>query len=238
VRPLARRLLPPLGLAFGAALGAAASAQSLQQDTQLPIEITADALEVVQPDRVATFSGNVDAVQGELVLSADQLRVHYRGSGEDQADDAGQAPPAAGRAGSIRRIEAIGNVSIASPRETATGEVGVYDVVGNLVTLEGAVVLSRDDNVIRGERLEMDLSTGRSRVIAKATSAQGAPPEQRVRAIFTPSEEAPADRPAEPAARAPGSAGTGAAGGGERTSQGGVGRGPVPAPKPAPEPAG
>ena len=33
------------------------------------------SLEVVQDQQVATFTGNVDAVQGELVLSADQLRV-------------------------------------------------------------------------------------------------------------------------------------------------------------------
>ena len=52
-------------------------AQSLQHDSSLPIEITADSLEVLQDRKVATFTGNVDAVQGDLVLSADLLRVHY-----------------------------------------------------------------------------------------------------------------------------------------------------------------
>jgi lipopolysaccharide export system protein LptA len=153
-------------------------AQSLEHDTSLPIEITADSLEVLRNQQVATFTGNVDAVQGDMVLSADLLRVHYGG------DDA-SAPGPAG-AGSIRRIEAEGNVFLSSPRETAQGDAGVYDVASNQVTMEGGVVLTRDDNVVRGQRLEIDLVSGRSRMLAAVPSAEGGTPPQRVRALFTP----------------------------------------------------
>ena len=156
----------------------AVRAQVAQHDTNLPIEITADQLEVAQQQRVATFTGNVDAVQGELVLSADQLRVFYYGDGEDAR------PP--GTSGSIRRIEAEGNVFVSSPRETAQGKVGVYDVASNQLTLEGAVVLTQDDNVVKGERLEIDLVSGHSRMLAAIAASEGAEPAQRVRAIFTP----------------------------------------------------
>jgi lipopolysaccharide export system protein LptA len=159
-------------------------AQGFQQDTSLPIEITADTLEVVQPDQVATFTGNVDAVQGDLVLRADQLRVHYSGNQQE-----------GGSSGAIRRIEASGNVFLSSPRETAEGDIGVYDVASSSVTLDGAVVLTRGENVIRGEHLEIDLVTGRARVVGAGTSAEGAPPGERVRAIFTPAEDEP-DAPA------------------------------------------
>lgn len=178
----AARLVPPLALALLGTQPWPAGAQSLQHDTGLPIEITADALEVLQADRVATFTGNVDAVQGELVLSADQLRVHYR-SGDEPEEEAAAAQD---NSGTIRRIEALGNVFLTSPQETAQGEVGVYDVAGNQVTLEGSVVLTRDDNVIRGQRLEMDLATGRSRMLAAVPSGEGGAPPERVRAIFTP----------------------------------------------------
>ena len=47
----------------------------------------------------------------------------------------------------------MGNVFMSSPEETAQGEFGVYDVDGALLTLEGSVVLTRDENVVRGERL-------------------------------------------------------------------------------------
>jgi lipopolysaccharide export system protein LptA len=156
-------------------------AQGFQHDTSLPIEITADTLEVVQPDRVATFTGNVDAVQGDLVLRADELRVHYSGNEQGGGN--------AEETGAIRRIEATGNVFLSSPRETAEGDAGVYDVASSSVTLDGAVVLTRGENVIRGQHLEIDLVTGRARVLGAATSAEGAAPGERVRAIFTPAED-------------------------------------------------
>ncbi len=199
-RPLAARLAAPVALALLWAQVPTAGAQTLQHDSSLPIEITADTLEVVQNERVATFTGNVDAVQGELVLSADQLRVHYR-SGEQEE------PAVAGDGGTIRRIEAVGNVFLTSPMETAQGEVGVYDVMGNLVTLEGSVVLTREENVIRGARLELDLASGRSRVLAAVPSAEGGEPSERVRAIFTPASGSGTG--AGPSASAEGSAGGG-----------------------------
>jgi lipopolysaccharide export system protein LptA len=172
--------------------GSAAWAQGLQHDSTLPIEITADSLEVMQNQQVATFLGNVDAVQGDLVLTSDQLRVHYRGG----SDAAGVT------AGSIRRIEAMGNVFMSSPEETAQGEFGVYDVDGALLTLEGSVVLTRDENVVRGERLEIDLATGRSQMFAAVPSTAGGTPGQRVKAVFVPPPE-----PVEPAAGPDGASG-------------------------------
>jgi lipopolysaccharide export system protein LptA len=160
-------------------------AQSFQHDSTLPIEITADRLDVVQDEQVAIFIGNVDAVQGDLVLTSDELRVYYRDSG----DAAGLT------AGSIRRIEATGNVFITSPEETAQGESGVYDVDGALLSLEGSVVLTRDENVVRGERLDIDLASGRSQMFAAVPSTAGGTANQRVKAVFVPPTE-----PVEPAA--------------------------------------
>jgi lipopolysaccharide export system protein LptA len=175
-----------LAAAFGAASATTISgvhAQSLEHDTSLPIEITADSLEVQRNEQIATFTGNVDAVQGDMVLSADLLRVHYGG-------DAASAPAPAG-AGSIRRIEAEGNVFLSSPRETAQGDAGVYDVASNQLTMEGAVVLTRDENVVRGQRLEIDLVSGRSRMLAAVPSTEGGTPPQRVRALFAPESPEP-----------------------------------------------
>jgi lipopolysaccharide export system protein LptA len=199
------RPMPAAGLRTGAALLAAGilsgpgpfgvHAQSLQHDSSLPIEITADTLEVLRNEQIATFTGNVDAVQGDMVLSADLLRVYY---GEDDAVE-GSGPAGAN---SIRRIEAEGNVLLSSPRETAQGDAGVYDVASNQVTMEGTVVLTRDDNVIRGQRLEVDLVSGRSQVFAAVPSAEGGTAPQRVRALFTPESDAPAAGQADQSAAA------------------------------------
>jgi lipopolysaccharide export system protein LptA len=174
-----RRWFLAIALALGvAATAAAARAQSVRHDTSLPIEITADSLEVLQDQKLATFRGNVDAVQGDMVLSADELRVHYADGGDGAAEPVGT--------GSIRRIEAEGNVFLSSPRETAQGATGIYEVATSRVTIEGAVVLTRDDNVIRGDRLEVDLASGRSQIFAAVPSTAGGTSPQRVRALFTP----------------------------------------------------
>lgn len=174
-----------------------AAAQSLDHDSSLPIEISADSLEVAQEQQIATFAGNVDAVQGDLVLSADELLVHYQG--ENNA-----VGIAAGSGGAIRRIDAKGNVIIASPEETAEGEEGTYDVPAKLVTLIGDVVLTRGDNVIRGQRLELDLVSGKSRMIgtdAEVADDQGVSGSDRVRALFTPKSDDDQDGRPAPEAR-------------------------------------
>jgi lipopolysaccharide export system protein LptA len=169
-------------------------------DTGQPIEIVSDRLVVEQDKQLATFIGNVDAVQGDVTLRADLLRVYYTRS-EDRTRSESRAA-AAGDDQSIRRIEAEGNVLLTSPRETAEGKFGVYDVPQGQVTLEGDVVLTRDQrNVVRGDRLVVDLRTGVSTVTAAGTDAGGGPRQDRVRALFAPAPKEPA--PGEPAARQP-----------------------------------
>lgn len=187
-RPVNRWAAGLLALGVLAAVAGArpAGAQDLgaAYDPASPIEITADMLEVFQLDQMAVFSGNVDAVQGQFILSADLVRVHYRGP-DDEDEEQVAAAPAPGPAGPVRRIEAEGNVFLSSPEETAQGRQGVYNVENGEVTLVGDVVLTRGANVIRGENLVVDLPTGRARVTGALAGAD-VPPEQRVRAVFVP----------------------------------------------------
>jgi len=81
-------------------------------------------------------------------------------------------------AGSFTRIEASGKVYVNSGEQTATGDDAVVDMVGKLVTLTGNVVLSQGPNVITGNKLTWDMTTGRARVDQKAGA--------RIRGIFTP----------------------------------------------------
>jgi len=150
------------------------------QDKSAPIEIVADSLVVRQAERLAVFSGNVDATQGERSLRADELKVFY---GEEQL----------GGGQGIRRIEAIGRVVVAEPGQTAQGDRGVYDPEAGKIRLDGNVVLTRGDNVVRGGQLEMDLATGTA--VVRAAKPGGAPGE-RVRALFVPQEGQTRGRPA------------------------------------------
>lgn len=149
-----------------------------------PIEINADRLEVQQDRQVAIFRGNVEATQGAIRLRADELKVYYRAADRAQKQ---QDPPAPG--GSISRIDAIGNVFVSSPEEVAQGAAGTYDVLRKEIVLTGEVVLTRGANVIRGDRLVLNLLTGHSRVEANAAGG-------RVRGLFQPpkSGQKPATR--------------------------------------------
>jgi lipopolysaccharide export system protein LptA len=139
---------------------------------------------VDQEKSLATFSGNVDAVQGDLRLRADRLLVYY-----DQGDEDGGQTDGGGGGGAdpqgIRRLEAMGNVVLIRPGETSKGDNGTYEPTTGLVTLTGNVVLTRGQNVIRGARLEANQRTGVSTVVAAEPGATRRP-DQRVRALFTP----------------------------------------------------
>jgi len=164
---LAAGLMVAVGLT---ALSGPGLAQGLSADE--PIEINADSLQVRREERLAIFNGNVDVVQGELRLKADRLSVHYREGGDKSA--------AATIQGAISQLDAEGNVFVSSPRETAQGQRGTYDVVNRQITLAGDVVLTRGQNVLRGARLVMNLATGVS------TMESGTEVGGRVRGLFVP----------------------------------------------------
>ncbi len=140
-------------------------------DASQPIEITADSLEIHRDQSIAIFRGNVDAVQGELHLRARVLTVHYY---EDGAGPEGA---------SISRIEAEGDVFVSSPGETAQGKTGVYNVEDSTINLDGSVVLTRGENVIRGDHLVMNLETDFSRIVGPVDSSGS---DERVRSVFVP----------------------------------------------------
>lgn len=158
--------------------GAAAMAQEgrLAHDVSQPIEFSADRLEIEEKGNTATFDGRVEAVQGDLRLTADRVKVFFKSS------DA-PAEARSDRRSSVSRIDAMGHVVLASGDETARGDWGIYDVDRRIITLGGKVVLIRGDTVIEGNRLELDLDLGRSKI--ETVPAVGE--QQRVRGTFRPS---------------------------------------------------
>ena len=158
-------------------------AQSLKGfNTDTPIEITANALEVLQQEEKAMFKGEVVATQGKLQLTSDVMIVHYR-----SADKKGDAQ-------AVSKIEVDGNVFLSTPDESARSHHGTYNVDGNMITLKGDVVLTRGENVVKGAVLEYDLTTGRSQIVgdkggvAASTSEDGGS-TGRVRGLFVPEKK-------------------------------------------------
>jgi lipopolysaccharide export system protein LptA len=144
-----------------------------------PIEITADQLEVVQPNRKAVFRGNVVAVQGNVSLRASTMTVYYRTANERS-----------GTMGAIAKIEVNKNVVLATPDETAQAEQGIYHVDFKQIQLVGNVVLTRGQNVLKGGRLDYDMRTQKSLLSASVPS--NAPGFSggggRVKGVFLPTQ--------------------------------------------------
>jgi lipopolysaccharide export system protein LptA len=132
--------------------------QGFSQNRDKPIKINSASLEVRDKDKVATFSGDVHLVQGDTTLRSKTLVVFYD-------EDAASKPTAGPQQNQqIKRVEAKGNVMVMQKDQTATGESGIFDMRTNTVTLAGNVVISRGPNVVKGDTLTVDMTTGDSRI--------------------------------------------------------------------------
>jgi lipopolysaccharide export system protein LptA len=91
----------------------------------------------------------------------------------------------------ITRIYARGDVVINSDQDqTTTGDLADYDVPGQTVVVSGNVVLTQGKNVLKGDRLVINLTTGESR-FDPGSGNSGKP--ARIKAIFQKQEAASGD---------------------------------------------
>ena len=124
------------------------SLNSLANDV-IPVDIIADEMQWNDDQKIAYAIGNAIATQGEKKISANKLIVHL-----DQEEDTNE----------IILIEAEGNVIFTNKKEVATGKIAKYDFIKNNIIIEDTVTLKRDDNIMKGELLIMDLNTGVSQI--------------------------------------------------------------------------
>jgi lipopolysaccharide export system protein LptA len=137
--------------------------QGFSQNKDKPVQIEAASLEVRDKDKVATFSGNVVVTQGDTTMRCKSLLVYYDGDGK-ASGGMKAAQPGPGGSSSIRKLEALGGVHVTQKEQTATGEKGLFDMKSNSITLSGNVLITQGQNVLRGERLVVDVATGAARV--------------------------------------------------------------------------
>jgi lipopolysaccharide export system protein LptA len=158
--------------------------QGFSQNRDQPIQIEAASLEMRDKKKEATFAGNVKVVQGDTTMTSKTLVVFYESGGDKPATPqpaakgAKAAPmqsatPGPGGSSSIKRLEARGNVVVTQKDQVVTGETAVFDTKTNLITMLGGVVLTQCQNVLRGDRLMVDMTTGVSRVESDSGKVQG-----------------------------------------------------------------
>lgn len=145
----------------------------MQINRDKPIQINATTLEVRDKEKKATFIGNVVVVQGDTTLKCKLLDVFYDQDNAGDAKAPKSGPPAAGGQQQIRRLEAKGGVVVIQKEQTATGDTAIYELKTNSVVLTGNATVTQGQNVIRGDRIEVDLLTGVTQVKSRTEGESG-----------------------------------------------------------------
>lgn len=127
---------------------------SFTSDSGGPMNIESDSLEVNDAKGSAIFSGDVVANRGGQQIKAKSLAVSYIASGTGALPE-GQD--------NIRRIVAEGNVVVSAPDDqVVTGDRLDYDAKTSIITVSGNVTTTKGKNVIKGDKLVVNLETGES----------------------------------------------------------------------------
>jgi lipopolysaccharide export system protein LptA len=205
------------GLALGLAVFAGAVARPAAQEQpsggtmqgfalnrDQPVKIESNTLEVRDKIRQATFIGEVKLTQGETTLKCNTLVVFYEDTAMSPSKKGQQGGTQAQKGGGgsggqqIKRAEAKGDVFVTQKDQTASGEVAIYDAKANTITMTGNVVMTKGPQVMRGDRMVVNLTTGVTNVSNKTGG--------RVEVLMQPgakdAKEAPPAAPAAPPAKA------------------------------------
>jgi lipopolysaccharide export system protein LptA len=149
-------------LALAQTNGAQVAFGSFKGDPTLPVEVTADQLQVNQTDGTAVFIGNVVVIQGPMRLTAPLVKVDYA---QDRK--------------AIARLDASGGVTLVNGGEAAEAENAIYTIDAGEVVMTGNVLVTQGSSALSGNQLTVDLNAGTGMM-------QG-----RVQTVFVPGSSAP-----------------------------------------------
>lgn len=133
-----------------------------------PVTVEADrGIEWRRDENVYVATGNAKAVRGNITVTADQLVAHYRETSGGSTD--------------IYRLDAVGNVTIATPNERATGEQGVYDVDKQVMVMTGRNLKFTTPQQVVTARDSLEYWQGRRIAVARG-GAQAVAGDRKVNA--------------------------------------------------------
>ncbi|MDH3233291.1 MAG: hypothetical protein OEQ29_07175 [Alphaproteobacteria bacterium] len=102
--------------------------------------------------KMAIVVGNAIAFKDDKKVRADRFTAFFANGKDGKLE--------------IQRVIAEGNVVITTPTEVATADRGIYNHKSGIAQLVGSVRLTRGDNQLNGDRAEVNLKTGVSRLLA------------------------------------------------------------------------
>ena len=138
-----------------------------------PVKIKSDQLLTDNSRKMATFTGNVAARQGDLTIYADKLIISY--SDED---------------GGVSSAEVFGNVRIIQGERRAQADHGVYDAKLATIILDGNPKVFQNSDTISGKVITYYLDQDKSEIISG--------PDSRVEAVIHPKGKGSDGKAAKP----------------------------------------
>lgn len=150
LRPLLCCLFVVIGAAGASAQGTNVAFGAIKSDPTLPVEVTAENLDVNQANGSALFTGSVIVGQGEMRLSADRVLVIY--------DEAAKG---------IERMEAEGNVVLVNGPDAAEAERADYSVATGFVVMTGNVLLTQGTSALSSDRMTVNLADGTAQMAGR-----------------------------------------------------------------------
>lgn len=137
-------------LAFQPALGQQADpvgADTLAEQADDPVNISADSLEIVEDDNTALFTGNVVILQGDMEMKAQRVEALY-----------GEAGPS----DLIEFTASGGRVQMITEDQVIDGDQANYDFESRVLTFTGNVVVVNESGTVNSDRLVIDTRAGTS----------------------------------------------------------------------------
>ena len=131
---------------IGGLLTCQLTAHALDSDTQQPITIEADQVELDEKRQISTYTGRVKMLQGSVRVLADNVVI--RGKANKIIEITAHGKPAYFRQrpeGQTMDVEAQANVV-------------VYQLAQTTVTLRGTAQMNQGNNVFRGEQIFYDIA--------------------------------------------------------------------------------
>jgi lipopolysaccharide export system protein LptA len=102
-------------------------------------------------NKTANVTGGAQVTEEKKRVRADRFLAFFKEDGGKQ---------------SLQRVEAFGNVVITTPTEIARGNRGDYNADTQVATLSGNVRLTRGDSQLNGDRAEVNMKSGVSKLLA------------------------------------------------------------------------
>ncbi|NHK29489.1 hypothetical protein FF098_016375 [Parvularcula flava] len=143
------------------------AAAQFSQNSNAPIDITGAQFEAFQNEDYALWTGDVQVVQGEVILTAPQLKIYGIGGGR------------------FNRVDATGGIRYTNGLEAISGDRAVYRKENETIVVTGNVVVVQGRQVMTGQQMTYYLDTGKI-VFNKETKA-------RVRGVFFTEDNAPSN---------------------------------------------